>query len=360
LEEELDDVSNLRVLSYNVRYFGHATRGIASTRNAMKRIASAIARLDPLPDIVCLQEVETASFRSNVVHRRESPEDTQLSRLMVMLDEALVAEGRGDEGYDAYYFPAHAYRLGQKAQIYTTGLAILSHRDFDVHHHNSHKPEDITHRRIHAVSRLKQTRICAHMRCKDREGHVVDVFNTHLSLPTTLSRNFWTRPERMGYGPNQIEEAKNLIRFVEAERRSDRFFIAGDFNSLPGSPVYEHLTKQHGYCDPFAEVHRMSADELRKWPTAGFMQLRMHLDHIFTGPALRWIDFDETHAFGDRTAKFHGLSDHVPIIGRCSVAGQKDSQRPRGSSRPAISVRAPASSRAGSSRPPNERSVRGK
>jgi hypothetical protein len=79
----------------------------------------------------------------------------------------------------------------------------------------------------------------------------------------------------------------------------------------------------------------MSADELRKWPTAGFMRLRMHLDHIFTGPALKWIDFDETHAFGDRTCAFHGLSDHMPLIGRCRVGtGRQESQRPRVSSRP--------------------------
>ena len=332
--EELDDVSALRVLSYNVRYFGHSTRGIASTKSAMKRIAAALAALDPLPDIVCLQEVETSSIRSTVAHRRSDPEETQLTRLMIMLDEALAAEGKRD-GYDAYYFPAHAYRIGAKTQIYTTGLAILTHRDFDVHHHNAQTPADITYRRIHAVRRLKQTRICAHIRCKDRQGHVVDVFNTHLSLPTTFSRNFWTRPERMGYGPNQIEEAKNLIRFVEAERRSDRFFIAGDFNSLPGSPVYQYLVAQQGYRDPFAQLYRMSDDELRRWPTAGFMRLRMHLDHIFTGPALRWIDFDETHAFGDRSATFFGLSDHMPLIGRCRVgSGRPESHRPKHSSRP--------------------------
>ncbi len=85
MEEELNDVSALRVLSYNVRYFGHSTRGIASTRNAMRRIAGAIAALHPLPDIVCLQEVETASIRSTVAHRRSHPEETQLTRLMIML-----------------------------------------------------------------------------------------------------------------------------------------------------------------------------------------------------------------------------------------------------------------------------------
>jgi endonuclease/exonuclease/phosphatase family metal-dependent hydrolase len=299
----------------------------------MKRIACAIAALDPLPDIVCLQEVETDSLRSTAMHPRTRVGETQLQRLMVMIDEALAAEGK-PEGYEAYYFPAHAYQLGPKTQIYTTGLAILVHRDFEVHHHNSHLPADITHRHVHAVRKLKQTRICAHMRFRDRQGHVVDVFNTHLSLPTALSRDFWTRPERMGYGPNQMEEAKNLIRFVEAERQSDRFFIAGDFNSLPGSPVYRYLLAQ-SYHDPFAQLYRMDEDELRKWPTAGFMSLRMHLDHIFTGKALKWLDFDDTHAFGDTAATFHGLSDHVPLIGRCRISPiKRESLRPRASSRP--------------------------
>src|SRR5258708_24863258 len=54
-------VQPIRILSYNVRYFGHGTRGLASTRQAMGRIAQAIAELDPLPAIVCLQEVETRS-----------------------------------------------------------------------------------------------------------------------------------------------------------------------------------------------------------------------------------------------------------------------------------------------------------
>jgi endonuclease/exonuclease/phosphatase family metal-dependent hydrolase len=141
----------------------------------------------------------------------------------------------------------------------------------------------------------------------------------------------------MGYGPNQIEEAKNLIRFVEAERRSDRFFICGDFNSLPGSPVYQYLLSHQGYRDPFAQIYRMTESELRSWPTAGFMRLRMHLDHIFTGPLLKWVDFDQTHAFGDRTCTFHGLSDHTPLIGRCRVstsAPKQDSHRPRSLSRP--------------------------
>jgi endonuclease/exonuclease/phosphatase family metal-dependent hydrolase len=307
----------LRILSYNVRYFGHGTRGLASTRAAMRRIAEAIAGLDPLPMIACLQEVETRSIRSTVAHRGD---ETQLERFMGMLSEALSAAGKAD-AYEAYYFPAHQYRLSKNTHVYTTGLAILAHADFAVDHHNAETPHDITHRRLHPIRRFKQTRICAHVRFRhrtSRTGGPIDVFNTHLSLPSTLTREFWTEPRRLGWGPNQLEEARNLVRFVERERASDRYVIVGDFNSLPGSPVYGYLVGE-GWKDAFAQRYRLSIEDLVGWPTAGFFRMRMHLDHVFTGPGLRWVDFDETHPYGERTARFHGLSDHVPLVARCRV-----------------------------------------
>ena len=208
-----------RVLTYNVRYFGHRTRGIASTARAMERIAEALAALDPLADVICLQEVETTSLRSNVAHPTPDGE-TQLDRLMRMLHAALHAVGKRDE-YEAYYFPAHTYRVSV-TPIYTTGLAVIARRSFKVSHHNAGQPEDITHRqsRIHPVKKLKQTRICAHLRVEHRSGADLDIFNTHFSLPTTFSRAFWLEERRMGWGPNQLEEAKNLLRFVNQERRS--------------------------------------------------------------------------------------------------------------------------------------------
>jgi endonuclease/exonuclease/phosphatase family metal-dependent hydrolase len=309
----------LRFLSYNVRYFGHGTRGLASTGAAMRRIADAVASLEPMPTIVCLQEVETRSLRSTVAHRGTA---TQLQRFSGMFSEAL-AGARKPDAYDAYYFPAHAYRLSARTHVYTTGLAILAHANFAVDHHNAEMPHDITHRRLHPIRRFKQTRICAHARFRDRSGLIppVDVFNTHLSLPSTLTREFWTEPQRLGWGPNQLEEARNLVRFVERERASDCFVVVGDFNSLPGSPVYRYLVEEHGWKDAFAERYRLSVAELAQWPTAGFLNLRMHLDHVFTGPGLTWLDFDGTHPYGDRTAAFHGLSDHMPMVARCRVGG---------------------------------------
>src|SRR6185295_10223662 len=79
----------LRVMTYNVRYFGHATRGLASTARAIARIARSIAEMDPTPDLLCLQEVETQSIRATSINRLYYPEETQLDRLMTELTAAL-------------------------------------------------------------------------------------------------------------------------------------------------------------------------------------------------------------------------------------------------------------------------------
>jgi endonuclease/exonuclease/phosphatase family metal-dependent hydrolase len=307
----------LRVMTYNVRYFGHATRGIASTDAAISRIAQSIADLEPGADLVCLQEVETQSLRSSTMATRWHPEETQLDRLMTELHAALAVAGKRSR-YTAYYFPAHSYKLTAKTNIYTTGLAVLARDAFRVAHHNADSPHDITHRR--GVKNLKQTRICAHVAFEHEGGATIDVFNTHLSLPGLFYKEFWTSEARMGFGPNQLEEARTLADFVERERRSEHFIVAGDFNSLPGSPVDSYLREERGLVDSFARVHKFSVSQARAYPTAGFLNLRMHLDHVYSSAKLDWLDYAETHPFGHR-GKFSGLSDHVPLIGRCRMPG---------------------------------------
>ncbi|WP_437981836.1 endonuclease/exonuclease/phosphatase family protein [Sorangium sp. So ce117] len=312
-----DDATSLRIVTYNVRYFGHGTRGIASTSAAITRIATTLARMSPLPDLVCLQEVETQSLRSSTMNPRWHPEETQLDRLMTELHAAL-AQAERRERYVAYYFPAHTYKLTSRTNIYTTGLAVLARDTFHIGHHNAERPHDITHRR--GVKSLKQTRICAHVSFEHESGQSFDVFNTHLSLPSVFSREFWTGEARMGFGPNQIEEARVLADFVRRERRSDNFVVVGDFNSLPGSPVDRFLREEIGFVDAFAKVRCLSETEARAFPTAGFMNLRMHLDHVYSSELLQWLDFTGTHPFGHKGA-FAGLSDHVPLIARCRLPG---------------------------------------
>src|SRR3972149_6747417 len=112
-----------RIVSWNVRYFSHAARGMGSTRSSRRGIAAALAGLDPPPDIICLQEVETSSLRSRIGRPPRRRDETQIQAFLETLGEENAARGR-DHPYEAFYFPAHAYRL-LATNLYTTGLAVL-------------------------------------------------------------------------------------------------------------------------------------------------------------------------------------------------------------------------------------------
>ncbi|HLT30593.1 MAG TPA: endonuclease/exonuclease/phosphatase family protein [Myxococcaceae bacterium] len=306
------DRGPLRVVSYNVRYFGHALRGLASTMGPKRRVAAAIASLDPLPDIICLQEVETRSLRSYTADRHAEP--TQLEAFMGRMEEIFTLSGLVMP-YEAYYFPAHTYRF-RKINLYTTGLAVLVHRGrLRVEHHNSEAPEQITHRpNVEALRQHKQTRICAHVRVRTPWGTPLNVFNTHLSLPNFFTKEFWARGDKMGFGRNQLQEAQLLAAFVQRYAQDEPFVVAGDFNTAPDTPVYRYLAEDVG----FASAQPLLADMAgprKRFPTAGFMHLRMHLDHLFGG-GIAFEDLEGTRPFGDKQSPFFGLSDHMPLIGR--------------------------------------------
>lgn len=315
----------LRVMSYNVRYFGHASRGVLSTRGGIDRIATTVAKMPALPDLICLQEVETRSLRaSRSLDRSGSGRETQLAALLRALDGALAALGKA-ERYEAYYFAAHQYRVTDTLSIYTTGLAVLAKSGLSVLGHNAARPHDITHRP--RLVRLKQTRICAHVAFQGPQGGRVEVFNTHLSLPSFWSREFWTAQYRMGFGKNQLIEARELVRFIEKERQTDCFIVAGDFNSLPGSPVDCFLRQEVGLRDAFREARGDADDSARAFPTAGFLNMKMHLDHLYASPGIAWLDLEGTSAFGE-TGDFDGLSDHVPLIARFDLKDRLEAGRP--------------------------------
>lgn len=279
----------------------------------MTRIAKSLAQLTPLADVVCLQEVENASLRSHLFHTEEEDQPSpQADRFAVKLREALG----GHAEYACHYFPAHTYKLTNSTSFYTTGLVILVKDGLTVLAHNADAPADVTERK--AGARLKQTRIVAHVRVRTSEGQTLDVFNTHLSLPRATTTEFWTQPFRMGYGKNQLAEAKRVHAFVERERTSNAYVVMGDFNSLPGSPTYRYLVHECGLLDVYSMYHRLDERALRDHPTAGFLNLRMRIDHMLTGRGLSWHDFDDTFHF-DQRGSFTGLSDHVPLIGRFTI-----------------------------------------
>jgi endonuclease/exonuclease/phosphatase family metal-dependent hydrolase len=307
--------SALRIVSYNVRYFGHALKGLASTRGPEHRIARALAALDPMPDVVCLQEIETISLRSRLAYRRATRGVTQLESFMAALERAVVGRDLPFP-YDGFYFRAHANRI-RKLSITTHGLAILVNtRRLRVESHNVDSPHHITHHHVERFRDRKQARICAHIQVSAPSGRRLHVFNTHISLPTPFARGFWTEPARMGWGPNQLQEARTLATFVERHADGEPFVVCGDFNSAPGSPVFRYLTETAGFASAQNALGLIDPEDTRAWPTAGFMRMRMHLDHLFFGNGVRFLDLDGSSRFGDRRSPFSGLSDHVPLVGR--------------------------------------------
>lgn len=304
----------LRILTYNVRYFGHALRGLASTRGSKRAIAEALASLDPVPDVVCLQEVETLSLRSSLVFRRAHEQETQLESFMSELE--LAFENRPPPfPYDAYYFRAHVNRIGN-TPLQSMGLAMLVNRyRIRIDAHNCASPHNITYHHVLRWKDRKQTRICAHMQLVAPGGKRFHVFNTHLSLPTPFSRKFWTTSQRMGFGVNQLHEAKTLATFIQRHAGAEPFIVCGDFNSPPASPVYRYLTEDCGLVGVQQHLHQLNSDP-RDFPTAGFMNLRMHLDHLFSSGGVHWHDLDGTCRFGDRKSPFWGKSDHMPLVAR--------------------------------------------
>lgn len=311
---------SLRIVSYNVRYFGHALRGLGSTPGVKRKIAKGLVELDPLADVICLQEVETHSLRSSMFSRaEESHHATQLEAFMERLEQAFEARNLPFP-YEALYFRAHAYKLGTQP-LYTTGLAVIVNRDtVRVDEHNVESPHHITHHHVARWRDRKQSRICAHLRLSDRAGRPFHVFNTHLSLPTPFAREFWSAKEKMGYGVNQLHEVRTLCDFVARHAGNEPFVVCGDFNSAPGSPVYRFLTEEACFLGAQQCLGQIDGSSPRAFPTAGFMRLRMHLDHLFS-KGVKWHDLAETCTLGDPKSKFLGLSDHMPLIGRFSLEG---------------------------------------
>lgn len=305
----------LQILSYNVRYFGHALRGLASTRLSMRAIARALAALDPTPDVVCLQEIETRSIRARFARTRRGPDAPQLELFMQELETAFATAGRSMP-LEGFYFPAHVNWIGN-VPVYTTGLAILVRMDrLLVAAHNGDAPHRITYHRLERWKDRKQARICAHMRLTQPDGRPLHVFNTHLSLPSPFVREFWQRRERMGWGANQVHEARALAGFVRNLVGEEPFVVCGDFNSPPASPVYRHLVEEAGFVGAQERLGQIDARRPLTFPTAGFMRLRMHLDHVFAGNGITWVDVDGTRSFDDAGSPFGGLSDHVPLVAR--------------------------------------------
>ena len=286
------------LMTWNVRYFGHGLGGLRATDGWIRLAARAVARLDRLPDVIALQEVETASLRGGL-------KSGQLPRFLDHLHIALHDRGEHD-GYQGLHFAAHRYGLRRSPALYTTGLAVLVREGITVESSTEHEVTSIP---ALPLRRLKQRRIVAHVRVR-RPGspRALDLFNTHLSLPAFLEVGPHRVHERLGHGTNQIAEATGVLDFLDRQR-GDHAVVLGDLNAAPGTPAYRAFTDRG-----LVDAHRHSEDHA----SARFFNWLLHIDHVFATPSVRWDAF-HAHRIDER-GPFQGLSDHAPKVGHLRLA----------------------------------------
>lgn len=309
----------VKLVSWNVRYFSHATRGITSTDRSLRGISLALASMDPQPDIIALQEIDDFSVRSSVGRTRRRARrgvpTSALDRFTAQLNRDSVA--RNGHVYQCEFFAAQGH--SRNFPLYSTGLAILYRNTLEHLAGNAHEPHEITHRRIKRLAGMKQKRICAWSRFRDEGGRVFDVFNTHLSLPAFFKRHNGPTGGRFGEAENQIKEVEGVLECIDRNGNPERTVLVGDFNALPGSRVYNRVLDVTPMRDAHATFLGKEPDEMAGMHSAGFMNLRYRLDHIFSGPAVRHRCFQATAPYGS-DHPWRGLSDHSPIVTRFDVS----------------------------------------
>ena len=216
--------SSLRILSYNVRYFGHATRGLASTRTSMRRIAERARRARPAarPSSACRRSRPARSARTSPT--ASHPEETQLERFMDELSTALGAAGAQADQLRRVLLPGpHLPARRTHPRLHDRASRCSRTPTSPSTTTTPRRPHDITHRRCTRSESLKQTRICAHVRFTPRRAasDLRRLQHPPLACPATFSREFWTERAAHGLRPQPARGGAATSPLRRARARSD-------------------------------------------------------------------------------------------------------------------------------------------
>ena len=113
--------------------------------------------------------------------------------------------------------------------------------------------------------------------------------------------SFWVRPSIL---PDSLAE-----RFA----RGRPVVYALEKRSIIDLAVLEYVCREKALPMPLAPVVPQPADGALSVSVlflerrAGFLRMRMHLDHLFYGGGVSWVDLQGTARFGDRRSPFAGL-----------------------------------------------------
>lgn len=266
------------VATWNVHFFSQSTAGLRSDEGLIRRAAWALASLPEPPAVLALQEVEGPSLRSGG--------EGVIDRFVSALDAAMAANGHAGR-YTASWVEAH--RLGPWVR---TGLAVLCAEPLHLS-----EPPVVVELRAGRGPIQRRLALDATVVGGSEPLRVVAV---HLGLPELRHGPRFDR--RMGETRNQLAQAERLLAHLE--RADGPVVVLGDFNAAPGSAVVRRLID--------AGLSRAGLPR----PTARFLDLDLHLDHLFT----REVAVLDVTVPSTRRGPFAGLSDHVPVLARLATA----------------------------------------
>ena len=279
--------------SYNVRYFGHALRGLATTRASMEGIAARLAALSPLADLICFQEVETRSLRSTVAFKGLPP---SWSRLMAALEGAFERRKLAFP-YDAFHFRAHSYRFRS-----TTPLHHRAGGGGEPGTAQGGGPQRPQPARHHPPPRGPAEGHQAEPDLRPREAH-------HAGWPGAPPLQHPPQPAHPLH-PRVLErEGEDGLRLQPAGGGAEAGHLRGgprrrravrgvrDFNSPPASPVYRYLSEEVGWVGAQEALRQIDPASIRGFPTAGFF--RLGCTSTISSPATAcggWISSERLHS----------------------------------------------------------------
>ncbi|MCK5581732.1 MAG: endonuclease/exonuclease/phosphatase family protein [Candidatus Omnitrophica bacterium] len=116
----------------------------------------------------------------------------------------------------------------------------------------------------------------------------IQIVNTHLGLD---------RKER-------LKQAQALMSedWLGKTSCEDPAILCGDFNALPGSPAFKHITQKYSDAQYELDNHRPHPTWFSHYPIG-------RIDHVFTSPKIEVVNVEVSKTKLDKIS-----SDHLPLI----------------------------------------------
>jgi endonuclease/exonuclease/phosphatase family metal-dependent hydrolase len=159
--------------------------------------------------------------------------------------------------------------------------------------------------KFHALEPVDAYRKVVHTR-HTIQGHVIDVYNTHLHNPPDA-------------GPTRIRQIEDLLDFIDRTHGRGLIILTGDFNAAPDWPEMERLYEAFTDVYPLFYEDHLAPEHTTLNPRRGFPERR--IDYVFYRNAgdARVTVVSAERILDDAHADHDLESDHFGVFARFRI-----------------------------------------